>query len=101
MAGESAPSSLLPTKLSTVTRSGLRRLHVTPSQLQKLVLPLQEARVPEPPLATCSLKASSAAPSPALALGIIRMAMTMSDGSKLKAAIEMRILLKSFARTPK
>ncbi|CAL5066256.1 unnamed protein product [Urochloa decumbens] len=93
-AGESAPVRPLPPKLSAVTRSGLRRLQVTPSQLQKLVLLFQDARIPEPPLMSCALKASSVASSVALTVGIVSMAMR--DSSQLKTPIAMAKLFLSF-----
>uniref|UniRef100_A0A0E0FGB5 Uncharacterized protein n=1 Tax=Oryza nivara TaxID=4536 RepID=A0A0E0FGB5_ORYNI len=64
MAGESVPARLLDGRFSDATRVGLRRLQVTPSQLQKLALLLfHEASALELLPVSPALKASSEASS--------------------------------------
>uniref|UniRef100_A0A0E0FGC4 Uncharacterized protein n=1 Tax=Oryza nivara TaxID=4536 RepID=A0A0E0FGC4_ORYNI len=77
MTSGSVPVRLLDGRLSATTRVGLRRLHVTPSQLHKLLLLFHEASASERCSLILALKASSAASSlllpPAFAAPTARM----------------------------
>jgi hypothetical protein len=87
MAGEMVPASPRKGKVSRTTRVGLLRLHVTPSQLQKPVLPFQVSSALE--LLSLALKANSAASS--LAAAIIKMERREGT-SKLKLHTPMSFL---------
>ncbi|KAB8080000.1 hypothetical protein EE612_000333, partial [Oryza sativa] len=63
MAGGSPPARLPEGSVSAATGVGVRRSHVTPSQLQKLVLLFQEASALELLPLNAALKASSVASS--------------------------------------
>ncbi|BAS70444.1 Os01g0152850, partial [Oryza sativa Japonica Group] len=63
MTGGSPPARLPEGSVSAATRAGVRRSHVTPSQLQKLVLLFQEASALELLPLNAALKASNVASS--------------------------------------